>query len=73
MTTSPIPEILTHLDAGVLSLTINRLDRKNSITAVMYAAMADVLISAESNDAVRVLVIQGHETIFSAGNDIGDF
>lgn len=43
MTTSPIPEILTHLDAGVLSLTINRLDRKNSITAVMYAAMADVL------------------------------
>ena len=73
MTTSPIPEILTHLDAGVLSLTINRLDRKNSITAVMYAAMADVLIAAESNDAVRVLVIQGHETIFSAGNDIGDF
>ena len=73
MTTSPIPEILTHLDAGVLSLTINRLDRKNSITAVMYAAMADVLMAAESNDAVRVLVIQGHETIFSAGNDIGDF
>ena len=73
MTTSPIPEILTHLDAGVLSLTINRLDRKNSITAVMYAAMADVLIAADSNDAVRVLVIQGHETIFSAGNDIGDF
>eukprot|EP01036_Dinobryon_divergens_P056118 gene56118-74928_t len=73
MTTFPIPEILTHLDAGVLSLTINRLDRKNSITAVMYAAMADVLIAAESNDAVRVLVIQGHETIFSAGNDIGDF
>lgn len=73
MTTSPIPEILTHLDAGILSLTINRLDRKNSITAVMYAAMADVLMAAESNDAVRVLVIQGHETIFSAGNDIGDF
>jgi enoyl-CoA hydratase/carnithine racemase len=73
MTTSPIAEILTHLDAGVLSLTINRLDRKNSITAVMYAAMADVLIAAQSNDAVRVIVIQGHETIFSAGNDIGDF
>ena len=39
MTTSPIPEILTHLDAGVLSLTINRLDRKNSITAVMMVAV----------------------------------
>ena len=73
MTTSPIPEILTHLDAGVLSLTINRLARKNSITAAMYAAMADVLAAAESDEAVRVVVIQGHETIFSAGNDIGDF
>ena len=73
MTTSTIPEILTHLDAGVLSLTINRLDRKNSITAAMYAAMADVLAAAENDAAVRVVVIQGHETIFSAGNDIGDF
>ena len=73
MTTSTIPEILTHLDAGVLSLTINRLDRKNSITAAMYAVMADVLAAAESDAAVRVVVIQGHETIFSAGNDIGDF
>ena len=73
MTTSNIPEILTHLDAGVLSLTINRLDRKNSITAAMYAAMADVLAAAENDVAVRVVVIQGHETIFSAGNDIGDF
>ncbi len=73
MTTSSISEILTHIDAGVLSLTINRLDRKNSITAAMYAAMADVLAAAEKDSAVRVLVIQGHETIFSAGNDIGDF
>ena len=73
MTTSTIPEILAHLDAGVLSLTINRLDRKNSITAAMYAAMADALAAAESDAAVRVVVIQGHETIFSAGNDIGDF
>ncbi len=73
MTTSPVPEILTHLDAGVLTLTINRLDRKNSITAAMYAAMADVLAAAEKDNAVRAVVIQGHETIFSAGNDIGDF
>ena len=73
MTTSTIPDILPHLDAGVLSLTINRHDRKNSITAAMYAAMADVLVAAENDAAVRVVVIQGHETIFSAGNDIGDF
>ena len=72
-TTSTVPEILTHLDAGVMTLTINRLARKNSITAVMYAAMADVLVAAGPDEAVRVLVIQGHESIFSAGNDISDF
>jgi enoyl-CoA hydratase/carnithine racemase len=70
---SSIPEILTHVDAGVMTLTINRLDKKNSITAAMYAAMADALEAAHQDAAVRVLVIQGHETIFSAGNDIGDF
>lgn len=73
MTTSSIPEILTHLDAGVLTLTINRVDKKNAITAVMYAAMADALAAAENDHAVKAVVIQGHETIFSAGNDIGDF
>ena len=66
-------EILSHLDAGVLTLTINRLDKKNSITAAMYSALADALDSANHDPAVRAVVIQGHETIFSAGNDIGDF
>ena len=75
MTSTPntISEILTHVDAGVMTLTINRIDKKNSLTAAMYAAMADVLESAHHDSAVRVLVIQGHESIFSAGNDIGDF
>ena len=67
------PDILNHVDAGVVTLTLNRLDKKNSITAAMYAVLADVLVAAASNAAVRALVIQGHETIFSAGNDIGDF
>ena len=66
-------DILTHIDAGVMTLTINRLARKNSITAAMYDAMADALESAKHDTAVRAVVIQGHETIFSAGNDIGDF
>ena len=73
MSTSTLPEILTHVDAGVMTLTLNRLERKNSITAAMYGAMADALESANHDTAVRAVVIQGHETIFSAGNDIGDF
>ena len=73
MNTSTLAEIAVHVDAGVMTLTLNRLARKNSITAAMYAALADALELAKNDAAVRALVIQGHETIFSAGNDIGDF
>jgi enoyl-CoA hydratase/carnithine racemase len=66
-------DILSHTEAGVMTITLNRLERKNSITSDMYGAMADALTSAGSDPAVRVVVLQGHETVFSAGNDIGDF
>ncbi|MDB5873688.1 MAG: enoyl-CoA hydratase [Ramlibacter sp.] len=66
-------DILTHVEAGVMTITLNRLDRKNSITSAMYGAMADALATAASDPGIRVAVLQGHETVFSAGNDIGDF
>ena len=66
-------DIRTHVEAGVMTITLNRLERKNSITAAMYGAMADGLATAQEDAAVRVVVLQGHETVFSAGNDIGDF
>lgn len=66
-------DILTHAEQGVMTITLNRLERKNSITSAMYGAMADALAAAESDAGVRVVVLQGHETVFSAGNDIGDF
>jgi enoyl-CoA hydratase/carnithine racemase len=66
-------DILTHIDAGVMTITFNRLDKKNSITSSMYATMAEALAQAATDPAVRVVVFQGHESIFSAGNDIGDF
>ena len=66
-------EILTHQDAGVLTLTFNRVERKNSINVAMYDALATAIAQATDDAATRVVVIQGHETVFSAGNDIEDF
>jgi enoyl-CoA hydratase/carnithine racemase len=66
-------EILSHVEAGVMTITLNRLERKNSITSDMYGALADSLQKARDDASVRVAVLQGHETVFSAGNDIGDF
>ena len=66
-------DILSHTEAGVMTLTLNRVDKKNSITVAMYAAMADALEGAAQDAAVRAVVLQGHATVFSAGNDISDF
>lgn len=71
--TSKDNDILIHAEAGVMTITFNRVDKKNSISSAMYATMADALVAAETSSAVRVVVFQGHEAIFSAGNDIGDF
>jgi enoyl-CoA hydratase/carnithine racemase len=39
----------------------------------MYQTLADALAAAKDDAAIHVVVFQGHETIFSAGNDIADF
>lgn len=66
-------EILIHTEGGVTTLTLNRLEKKNSLTGAMYAALSDALEQAQADASVRVVVIQGHETVFSAGNDIAEF
>jgi enoyl-CoA hydratase/carnithine racemase len=66
-------DILSHTEAGVLTLTLNRVDKKNALTSAMYAVLADALSAATNDTAVRVVVLQGDARIFSAGNDIADF
>ena len=66
-------EILNDNTDGVVTITLNRADKKNAITAAMHGAMADALEQAEADTSVRAIVLQGHETVFSAGNDIADF
>ena len=66
-------DILIHTDAGITTITLNRVEKKNSFTQAMYATCADALDAARDDAAVRVVVFQGDATVFSAGNDIGDF
>ncbi|WP_112488166.1 enoyl-CoA hydratase [Thiomonas sp. X19] len=66
-------EILAYLEHGVLSLTFNRVEKKNALTSAMYAALADQLEQAAGDVQTRVLVIQGQESLFTAGNDVSEF
>ncbi len=63
----------TELKDGVLTVTLNRPEKKNAITQAMYAAMSEATERARTDDAVRVLLFRAEGDSFSAGNDIGDF
>jgi enoyl-CoA hydratase/carnithine racemase len=58
---------------GVLAITLNRTDKKNALTSEMYDIMGDVVVRADSADAIRVLLITGSGDSFTAGNDMTSF
>ncbi|KXU90706.1 enoyl-CoA hydratase [Caballeronia megalochromosomata] len=58
---------------GVLSIVLNRPEKKNAITAAMYQEMADGLYEAEMDPTVRAVLIRANGSTFSAGNDLDDF
>jgi enoyl-CoA hydratase/carnithine racemase len=61
-------------DAGaVRTIRINRPDKKNAMTAAMYAAMAAAIESAGGASDIRSILIAGIPGAFCAGNDLAEF
>lgn len=65
--------IRTARDDGMLTLTLNRPDKRNAITDEMYESLASELEAAQGDDGVRVVLIRGEGPFFTAGNDLSDF
>lgn len=65
--------ILVSEDGGILRLQINRPDKRNALTASMYATLAAALENAETNTKIRVVFLTGTHEYFTSGNDVGDF
>jgi enoyl-CoA hydratase/carnithine racemase len=57
---------------SVAVLTIDRPDKRNAMTAGMWAALPDLLAALAGDQAVRVLVVTGAGPSFCAGADISD-
>jgi enoyl-CoA hydratase/carnithine racemase len=60
-------------EQGVATLTIDRPDKKNAITAAMYEALVGHLRQASAEAAVRAVIVTGAGNAFTAGNDLKDF
>jgi enoyl-CoA hydratase/carnithine racemase len=58
---------------GVLTITLNRTDKKNALDTAMYEQLCQLFSFANQSDDVRCLLIQGDENCFCAGNDLADF
>ena len=65
--------IRTETQGRLARIELNRPGKKNALTAEAYGQLADALSAADSNGAVRVILIQGQPDCFTAGNDLTDF
>ncbi len=72
---SSLPEcstLLTELDAktGVLSLTLNRPEKRNAMNEVMVAEIIEVFSAISDRSEVRAVILRGSDGHFCAGGDI---
>ena len=66
-------QVLVTDDGAVRTIRMNRPDKKNALTAVMYDAMAEAIETAGGSSGIGSILIAGVPGAFSAGNDLQDF
>ena len=60
-------------ERGLLTLRLNRPDKKNALTRAMYSHLAEALKQADTDPDINAVLITGSAECFTAGNDIADF
>jgi enoyl-CoA hydratase/carnithine racemase len=68
-----MPEtIIVERDGGVVSVTLNRPERKNAANGLMWVELRQTFYEVAHSSADRVLVLTGAGGAFCSGADIGD-
>jgi len=70
---SEFEHVVVGVQDRILTIRLDRPDKKNALTFTMYNAMTDALVKADSDPRVRVVLITGTPDCFTAGNDLADF
>ncbi|WP_191579573.1 enoyl-CoA hydratase-related protein [Achromobacter insolitus] len=60
-------------DGAVLTLTIDRQDRRNALDTATYSALTEQISLASADVAVSAVILTGAGEHFTAGNDLRDF
>ncbi|WP_448569457.1 enoyl-CoA hydratase-related protein [Thalassotalea ganghwensis] len=65
--------IISQEENNVLTITLNRFDKKNALNTEMYAELCRLFQHAQAQSSIHCVLIQGNEQCFCAGNDLADF
>ena len=65
--------IRSETEGRIARIRFDRLDKKNAITAEMYAQLGAALAAADADPQVRAVLLHGSADCFTAGNDVADF
>lgn len=60
-------------EGAVLTLTIDRQDRRNALDTATYAALSEQIALASGDTSVSAVILTGAGEHFTAGNDLRDF
>jgi 2-(1,2-epoxy-1,2-dihydrophenyl)acetyl-CoA isomerase len=64
--------VLVSFDAGVLRITLNRPEKLNAFTVALHQGLAQAMTRAETDGAVRCLLVTGAGRGFCAGQDLAE-
>src|SRR5260370_5997664 len=64
--------LIVEQDAGLVTITMNRPEKRNALSTEMMSELAAALIEAGNRSDVRVVIVAGNGPAFSAGHDLGE-
>ncbi|WP_421200765.1 enoyl-CoA hydratase-related protein [Aeromonas enteropelogenes] len=67
------PILIAERQDGLLTLTLNRPDKRNALNTELYRQLVSELQQTAADEGVHVLLLQGQAECFTAGNDLADF
>ena len=67
------PSVLSHVDDGVCTVTLNRPERLNAINPSLLSALKAILADSNADPSVRAIVLRGAGRAFCSGDDLKEF
>src|SRR5208282_593230 len=64
--------LIVEEEAGLITLTMNRPEKRNALSTAMMAELNDALVAIGKRSDARAVIIAGNGPAFSAGHDLGE-